>query len=143
MSDFSIFTIKNDKRNLEAIVNNTTLEDVITEVKKIYQKFIEEMDKEEQESLTDINNFDNGITFSTMYGEYQIIARCNDEFTLKISNIQWLIDNKSDDNNLPTEVEYNINEEDWNNEIITYTDICDWLSDDYGHFVVDFETNLD
>lgn len=143
MSDFSIFTIKNDNRHLEAIVNNTTLEDVITEVEKIYQKSIEEMDKEEQESLTNIHKLDNGITYSTMYGEYQIIARCNDEFTLKISNIQWLIDNKGDDNNLPTEVEYNINEEDWNNEIITYTDICDWLSDDYGHFVIDFETNLD
>lgn len=33
--------------------------------------------------------------------------------------------------------------EDRLDEIITYTDICDWLSDDYGYLVIDFETNLD
>jgi hypothetical protein len=65
------------------------------------------------------------------------------DFSIKISNIQWLIDNEGDDDNLPTEVEYNINKEDWDNEVITYTDICDWLSDDYGFLVISFETNLD
>ncbi len=65
------------------------------------------------------------------------------DFSIKISNIQWLIDNEGDDYNLPTEVEYNINKEDWDNEVITDTDICDWLSDDYGFLVISFETNLD
>ena len=65
------------------------------------------------------------------------------DFSIKISNIQWLIDNEGDDYNLPTEVEYKINKEDWDNEVITDTDICDWLIDDYGFLVISFETNLD